>query len=287
MGGIAIVTDSSAGIPEHLRLRHAIRIVPQAVVAGEDIITDGSMSCEELFASLRASGSRLRTASPSPGAFLEAIRAACAEGAESVVCLTLSAGYSATCAAARAGAADARSEMPGLDVRVVDTGGLAMAHGFAVLAAARALEAGAGLDCAVDCAARVGARARLIGAMESLDFAVRGGRVPRIVGWAASALHIKPVLAFENGRTRTIARTRTMERAAALMAERLEDAIETGDRAHVAVMHAASGAAAESLAALVRERAFPAELLITESNLAMAAHTGPGFLGLAYYADDG
>jgi fatty acid-binding protein DegV len=59
-----------------------------------------------------------------------------------------------------------------------------------------------------------------------------------------------------------------------------------GNNLHVAVMHSAATDAAEGLAAQVKERFSPAELLVTQFTNVMAVHTGPGFLGLAYYTDD-
>jgi DegV family protein with EDD domain len=283
---VALITDSSACLPPHLCDSYSIRIVPQGLVVGDSIIPDGSVTSWEMFERIGSNRTLPHTASPAPGEFLCAMRDARAEGAPSVLCLTLSAGYSGTYAAALAAGEQMREETQGMEVRVVDTGGLAMAHGFAVLAAARALDAGADMEAAATSAVRVGARARLIGALESLDYAVKGGRVPRVVGWAASALQIKPVLSFDGERPRTISRPRTMQNATGRMLDYMGCFGGNGNNLHVAVMHSAATDAAEGLAAQVKERFSPAELLVTQFTNVMAVHTGPGFLGLAYYTDD-
>ena len=41
-----------------------------------------------------------------------------------------------------------------------------------------------------------------------------------------------------------------------------------------------------SLAAALRERFQPEELLITESTSVMGAHTGPGFVGVAFFSGE-
>jgi fatty acid-binding protein DegV len=52
-------------------------------------------------------------------------------------------------------------------------------------------------------------------------------------------------------------------------------------------MHADSAERAEELAEMVRVRWAPAELFVTEFTSVMGVHTGPGFVGLAFYSDPG
>jgi hypothetical protein len=56
---------------------------------------------------------------------------------------------------------------------------------------------------------------------------------------------------------------------------------------HVAVMHANTTGRAAELAGRVKETLGPAELIVTEFTAVMGVHTGPGFLGLAFYSDEG
>jgi predicted kinase len=58
------------------------------------------------------------------------------------------------------------------------------------------------------------------------------------------------------------------------------------EKMHVAVMHANAPEAAEALADRVRNELAPAELLVTEFTPVMGVHTGPGFFGLAFYAEE-
>jgi DegV family protein with EDD domain len=278
MERVAIVADSSACLPGDLVAKHAIRLVALGLNVDGESIPDGSLSPAELFRRVDGSHSRVQTASSPPGDFLAAFNAEREAGAASILCLTLSAAYSGThtAALAAAGMADA-------PVRVVDTGGLAMTHGFAVLAAARTLEAGGSLDEAEAVAARVGSGGRLIGTLDTLRYLVKGGRVPWIVGWAATVLRIKPVLAFEEGAARSIARPRTWAAAKSRM---LSEALRMKWPARVAVMHTAAPDRAAELAEAVRESLHPVELMITEFSSVMAVHTGPGFVGLAVCSDE-
>jgi DegV family protein with EDD domain len=277
MARTVIVADSSACLPGDLIAKHSILLVPLGLNVDGRIIADGSLSAAELFA-LAERSRRVQTASPPPGDFLAAFEAARNAGADEVLCLTLSAAYSGTHDAALAA-----KEMAGHSVSVVDTGGLAMTHGFAVLGAARALEAGAGAEAAGALARRIGREGKLVGTLDTLRYLVKGGRVPWIVGWAASLLRVKPVLAFADGGARSIARPRTWAAARTRM---LSEVLGARWPARIAVMHSASPQRAAELAEAVEEAMHPAELLITEFSSVMAVHTGPGFVGLAVCHDE-
>lgn len=290
MGRVAIVADSSACLPSELIQRYGIGVVPLGLTIGGVLYADGSLTSAELFRLIEASHDGPKTASAAPGAFLEAFAREREAGASAALCLTLSAKFSGTYGAAVEGARMASESLPGFEVRVVDTGGLAMAHGFAVLGAARVAEESGCLEEAAEAAARVGRAGRLLGSLETLRYLVKGGRVPWVVGWAASLLRIKPVLSFEDGRARSIGRPRTWAAAKERMLDEVGRWKVEGGRtgAHglrVAVMHVDAEERARELAGEVEERFGPEELLVTEFTSVMAAHTGPGFVGLAWVED--
>ncbi|HET9476484.1 MAG TPA: DegV family protein [Dehalococcoidia bacterium] len=283
---LAIITDSSACIPPGLLEAHSIAVVPLHFQFDGEQFCDGQLPPALFYERLAAAHQPPTTSAPASGEFLDAFRRAREAGAAAVLCLTLSAAYSGTYQAARNAMQAAVTELPGLRVDVVDTGGLAMTHGFAVLAAARAARAGAPVDEVARIAQGVGGRARMAGALDSLRFLAKGGRVPWVVHWAAALLRIHPVMAFGDGKPSSIARVRTQARAMDELVRFLGRGDGPPEKMHVAVMHANAPEAAEALADRVRNELAPAELLITEFTPVMGVHTGPGFFGIAFYAEE-
>ncbi len=281
----AVVTDSSACLPSQLADDLGIVTVPLGLVIGDHVYADGSLSLAALFRLADETKRPVRTTSPAPAQFLDAYRRASDGGAGAVLCLTLSAGFSGTYESAVTARGLAEEELPGFDVRVVDTGGLAMAHGFAVLAAARSLADGASPGAAAEMARRVGGRARLAGLLGTTRYLARGGRVPWIVHWAAQLLRIRPLLGFAEGRARSIGRVRTEERGLARLLEYVR-AHTSGGALRAAVMHTDAPDAARRLSEALCGDLAPVELLQTDFTSVMAVHTGPGFVGLAFYEDD-
>jgi DegV family protein with EDD domain len=282
---IAVVADTSACLPPSLIEEYAITQVPLAYLIDGELYHDGQLTPEDFQQRLEAAKGAATTTVPAPGEFLDIFRRLHREGRDRILCLTLSSRYSGTYSAALNGAELASRELPGLTIRVVDTGGLAMTHGFAVLAAARAAASGAGLDEAAAIATSVGDRAYLVGPLDTMRFLVKSGRVPWIVNWAASLLDIKPVLAAAGGEVRSFGRARTMANALNRIMRYLEERAGPPEQLHVAVMHFGAPDRAEELANRVRECVHPAELHVTEFTPVMSVHTGPGFVGLAFYSD--
>ena len=143
MPGVHIVTDSACDLTDQLVKEHNIIVVPLTIRFGEEELEDRrQLSCEEFWDRCRGKGALPETAAPSPGAFQAAFQQAADEGADAVLCLTLSSKVSGTYSSAvtAAGSFDA------VPVRVVDTFSLTMGQGLLVIAAAEEAAAGASLD---------------------------------------------------------------------------------------------------------------------------------------------
>lgn len=286
MPRVVVVADSSACLPQDVLRQYGIIIVPLTFLLDGELCRDGELTTAEFYRRLQRARGPVATNAPAPGEFLEAFRSAQAGGAEAVLCLTLASEFSGTHSSACNAAAMAREHLPGLPVRVMDTGALAMAHGFAVLAAARATAAGGDLEHVAAAARAVASRTHMVGVLDTMRYLAKGGRVPWIVHWAASLLRIKPVLAFSGGRVSAVTRSRTLPRAVERMLDYVAPRMRPAEPLHVAVMHAAAPEAAAELAQRLRQRFDPADILMTEITNVMAMHTGPGFLGLAFYSGD-
>ncbi len=283
MAKVAIVTDSSVCLPADILRAHQITTVPLTFLFDGELHYDGRLTSREFYDLLRTSRKFPTTASPAPAAFLEAFRQA-ATTAESALCITLPSAFSGTYSSANNAAEMARQEMPHFPVRVVDSHCLAMCHGFAVLSAARAAQAGASRDEAEAVVREVASRAHLLGVLDTLRYVAKSGRVPAVIHWVTSLLRIKPILVAEGEEIRAVERVRAMPRAISRLLTRIEERLDEERPLHMAVMHADAPAAAGDLADTVRQRFQPDELLITEFTSVMGAHTGPGFVGVAFFS---
>ncbi|MFD9592918.1 DegV family protein [Kitasatospora sp. NPDC059973] len=272
---LALVTDSTAYLPQQAVDRHEIAVVPLSVAVGDTVLAEGvEISPKDVAEALRGK-QRVTTSRPSPDAFAAAYRAAAEAGAKGIVSVHISAELSGTAEAARLAAAEAP-----VPVRVVDSRLVGMALGYGVLAAAEAIEAGRELD---EVVAAVAARTAVTSGffyVDTLEHLRRGGRIGAARALLGSALAVKPLLHLDGGRIEPLEKVRTASRAIA----RLEEiAVEqAGEReVDIAVHHLAAEERAEPLAERLRGR-IPGlrDLYVGEVGAVIGAHVGPGLLAV-------
>lgn len=272
---VAVVTDSTAYLPEELVAAHSVTVVPLQVGVGGETFEEGrGRTAAETSQGVR-DWRPVTTSRPSPGSFAAAYGEAAESGASGVVSVHLSAEMSGTVESARLAAKEAP-----IPVRVVDSRSLGMGLGFSVLAAARAAVAGGDLDAVADAAVRRIRATRSLFYVDTLEHLRRGGRIGTAATLLGSALMIKPLLRITDGRIAPLEKVRTTSRALA----RLEElALElAGDRpVDIAVQHLATPVRAAALAGHLRERVPQLhDLYVGEVGPVIGAHVGPGMLGV-------
>lgn len=274
---VAIVTDSTAYLPQSLVDTHHIQVVPLHVVIGGTEFSEGvDVSTAQVATALRAFRP-VSTSRPSPQAFLEAYEKAAADGADAVVSVHISADMSSTVESAHLAAK--QSPVP---VRVVDSRSLGMAMGYGVVSAALLAADGASMkDVAAQALSRAAA-ARVVFYVDTLEHLRRGGRIGSASAFLGSALAIKPILELVDGRIRPLEKVRTSSRALARLEEiAVSAASDAGGGVDIAVHHLDSAARAEGLAERLRSRAESArEVSVVELGAVVGAHVGPGTLAV-------
>jgi len=274
---IALVSDSSCDLTE--ATAHAIGVVkvPLTLTFGEETFTDGvDITPPQFYQRLSASAVPPKTSQPAVGDFRTTFRRLL-ENHEGIVSLHLSAGLSGTYQAALAAA----QQVDAARIRVVDTRQISVTLGLVAEAVGEAIAAGASLDEAAALAERVSRQIKLFAAFPSLETAVRGGRVSPAEARVAGLFRINPVLTVgEDGKAARdgihlgfVASLRGLVKRAVRFAE--------GRPVRLLIAHASAVGAAEYVAERLTARFGVADIPIVNLTSVLAAHTGPGAVGLA------
>ncbi|MGH3901747.1 MAG: DegV family protein [Pseudonocardiaceae bacterium] len=273
---VAVVTDSTAYLPDGLAERHGIRQVPlHVLVDGRHRLDVVQLGPAELVEAL-ARRATVSTSRPTPAEFEAVYRAALQAGADTVVSVHLSRALSGTWESARLAAAQVGAER----VRVVDSRSAGMGLGFAALAAAAAAATGAHQGTVGDTAERVGARTRTFFSVDTLEHLRRGGRISPAAALLGTALAVKPLLHVDSGRIVPLEKVRTATRARARLVELAVQAAGS-DQVDLAVHHlGAADRAADLVEQLNTRLPMLKQCLVSEVGAAIGAHAGPGMLGV-------
>lgn len=280
MARVAVVTDSTAALPEELLRRHSIEVVSLYVIFGGDrtVREDDIRDLAAFFEELRTAESLPTTSQPSVGDFLSVYEPLLAGGRD-VISVHISGGLSGTAEAARQAAlALERDGKGGERVRVVDSDTVAGGLGLVVLATAAAAERGLSLDDVEATALEARRELKIWFAVDTLEFLRRGGRIGAASAWIGSTLKVKPILTLERELV-PVERVRTSKRMFDRLVEYARQRHESGADGW-AVSHVN---APEQCARMVESccEIFGREpLLVSEVGPVLGTHTGPGMLGV-------
>ena len=283
---VAVVVDSSSCLPPDLLRKWKITVVPHELIIDQRSFRDGVDIRPDEFYRLLAqkNSSNMTTSAPQPGHFLEAFLAA-GQHAPNVLCLTLSAQFSATYRSACAAVEMANGNIPYSNVQVVDSRAAAGGSGLIALAAARWASMGLSLAQGVVNVDRLVPRVNLLAFLDTLRYLRRSGRIRRIEAWAGSLLRIKPLTELRMGEARMLERPRSRakatERLLHIMHQRAGNLPVT-----VNVMEADDPEDARALSRRIESDFNCREIIVSQFTPVMGLHTGPGLLGVAFYTDD-
>ncbi len=272
---VKIVTDSTASIPQELCRLLGITVVPVTIHFGTETHVDGIDSTEAFYSRLAQASQPPTTSTPSAGVFLETYRQV-AEGASAIISIHVMETKSALVNTAKM-AAGMLADLP---IQVVDSRSTTLGLGLLVIAAARMAQAGRAAGEIVERLTELVAHVDTFAAIRELTQLRRSGRVSLGQAMLANLLSVKPVLYIGQGVIEVVDKARGWPTAVERMVE-LAQAKVGEARIAMAVVHTNAEAEARELLERVRTRFNVAEIFVAEAGTALAAHAGPGALGLA------
>ncbi|HVO70124.1 MAG TPA: DegV family protein [Aggregatilineaceae bacterium] len=277
MAHTALVTDSTCNLYPELAAEKRIHIVPLYILWDDASYKDGvDLKEPELFRRLASTNHLPKTSQASPQDFVEAFRRVReAEQADAVVCAVISSDLSGTYASA----VQARDTVD-FPVHVVDTRQASWALGYAVLSAAAARDAGAGLEDIAEAVRKTAAQSHILFTIESLDYLYYGGRIGNASRLLGSALNIKPVLELKDGIVSPVDKVRTRKRAVANMLQATADCAAGRPIRRLAVIHGDVEHEAQTLLDEAAARFNPEETYLSYATAVLGVHIGPGALGI-------
>ena len=203
---VKIITDSLSDITSDLAEELGITVVPLYVRFGEEVYRDRiEITTEEFYRRLVHDAAFPSTTQPTPADFL-GVYQKLAETADEILVVTLSKKLSGTYESAL----QATKLFEGKSrIEVIDSQTVAMGLGLIVIAAAKALQAGAKLDELADLVRGAMPRSHLTAYFDTLKYLAKGGRIGKAQGLMGAMLSIKPILTVKDGEMSPVTKLRS------------------------------------------------------------------------------
>ena len=280
---IAVVTDSTAYIPEEALDGLSIPVIPLWLIWGDEHFRDGvDIDPPTFYRRLQKAKTLPTTSQPSAGEFVEFFRRVAAESnTDTIVGVYISSGLSGTIPSAEI----AKAQLPELNITTIDSLGASMSLGFVALAAARAATTGKPLNEVIAAAEEVRDQVHILFAVDTLEYLHRGGRIGGAKRLLGTALKIKPLLHLEGGHIEPLAQVRTKRKAIAQMLDIVEERLGGRQMGEVSILEAGNPEEGKVVAQQVKERFGISTVYHAMVSPAIGTHVGPGTVGIAFYAE--
>jgi len=272
-----IVTDCAADMSRDELQQLDVAQAPLFIQFPEGEVNSADMTIDAFYDRLEAMRPQVpTTAQPSSGVFADLYRTLAKTDSE-ILSIHISSGLSGTLNSARLGG---QQVAPSIRVTPWDSMTLAGGLRFQVMAAALASRAGWTLQAIQERLGQIRTRTEVVYTLDTLEYLARGGRIGRVQALAGALLNLKPVIRVdhEDGKYSTAAKSRTLARAVATIAEHLQS-LYGSTSLWVAVQHGRFAEEADAMAQRLKETLAIAKIETIRISPVLGVHTGPGIVG--------
>jgi uncharacterized protein len=274
---IALVTDSVCDLPKALIDKYQIHVVPLSIAMGGAQYLDGlTVSNEDIYRGMEAAGPYPTSSQPSPAA-LRLLYSFLTTYYESVIAIHVSGKLSGTFALSAKEAA----RFPDKRITVIDSRNNSGSQALIVLRAAELIAAGKSHDEVAEAARLFIPKARILVAVPTLRYMVKGGRVSPLKGAMAGLLNLKPVVSLdEEGGSKLYGKAFSVRGSLKRIMALTREFVGSDELRGYAVVHAGNGAGAAAFAARLEEELGKPPLFIQEISSIIALNAGKNTLAV-------
>lgn len=275
---IAVVMDSACDLPEDVIQAMNIQVVPVKLGFGDEHFIDGiGITPEEFWAKTAASAHHPKTSQPSPGDFrrhYELLK----QHFKTIISIHIPAGSSGTFQSAMMAAKTQKN----VNIELVDSMNLTVGAGLIALRAAEAIEAGKTAEEVVKITRRTVDQTKIYIGLESLDFAVKGGRVPAVVNKIAKTINMNPILVVDKaGKMGVGGKTFGARNRPDKLLKFVLKKLDKTKRYRFGVAYTTNHYEAHRIAHRFRQLAGNENVFFAQVGPALSVHGGPGTIAIA------
>lgn len=204
MSKIKIITDSSCDLNKDIIEKYNIGIVGLNVSFGEETYVDGEIDNDTFYERMANEKQLPKTSCPSPEKFAHSYD--CEE--EEVLVITITSKLSATYSTALLAKTMYLEENPNKTIEVIDSENGSIGHGLLVVKAAQLAEQGKPLNEIIEEIEKLKNDIVFFGSLETLENAIKGGRINPLAGKLINALNFKVIIQITEGIVKPVDKAR-------------------------------------------------------------------------------
>lgn len=277
MEKIALIADSTCGLPQEYIDKYNVHIVGLKIIYKNEEYIDGvNITPKEVYSRLEE---ELPTTSmPSVDDVITLYEKLVTEGYTHAIVLPISSGLSGTINSFRLGSQEFDDKIKSF---IYDTKILSMAVGLSVIEVGKLIEEGKSFEYICDIIPKFRENTEMYFTVDTLEYLIKGGRIGKITGGVGQLLNLKPIIKMsDEGTYTTHCKVRGSKKAFNELVKLVSDILDSS-KGKVVIMTGTMHDEAQKLKEIFSAHAnteFIYSGLITP---AIGIHSGPQILGIA------
>ena len=273
MDKIKLVTDGSCDLSEEVIKKFNINVVPLGVSFGEEHYTAGvDLDNKAFYVKMKESKELPKTFCPSPERFSKEFE--CKE--DKIIVLTLSSKLSGTYNSAVLARDLYLSENNEKDIRIIDSETGCIGAGLLLIKASRMIDEGKSIDEIVETIEGLRQKIYFYGTLETLENAIKGGRINPLAGKIIGALNFKAIVQITEGLVKPIDKARGESNSIKKVANYITSNVEDAKGKILCLVHANCPEKADKLLSIIEKTHKFDEIYISEVGPVMGTYTSQG-----------
>lgn len=274
-----IVMDTAGDLPEGWQDDYQIEVIPINIIhEGKTYLQGVNLGYEAFYKLVETSSTLPSTSQPTPYQFMEFYRKIAQPG-DTILSIHVTEKLSGTMASAKQAAEELKNEF---NIVPFDSAAGTIAMGMMAKEAREMDRKGKSLEEIISRLKYIRLNTKLIFTLDTLKFASMSGRVKHLQASLATLLKVKPIIVLKDGVIVMGEKVRSRAKSIELILSKMKQ-IFGAQRIKVGVIHARDREAGLDLLQRVISQNNCEEAVLGELSISLAAHFGPGTLGLVAY----
>lgn len=280
MRSVKIVTDSTVDLDKHTIEQYDITVVPLSISIENNTYIDGvDLKADEFIRLMKDTDELPKSSQPPIGQFIEVYDELGKDGSE-IISIHMTKGMSGTMLSAQSAA-----QMTSSNVSVVDSMFISKALSFQVIEAAKLAKEGFSKEKILKRIEQIRKNTYLYISVDTLENLVKGGRIGKGRALIGSLLHIKPIASLSDGVYSPIGKVRSQSQAIKFLSRQFAENVKGKTIKSIGIAHADAEEFALRLKEAITQHNPSCDIDISFTTPVISTHTGPGAVGLMFYAE--
>ena len=268
---VAIIVDSGCDLPEEILKKYNIHMVPVRLNFGQDHYVDKiTISSEEFWKELKLNPTHPQTSQPTPGDFLRKYQLLSSHY-KKAISIHIPEKLSGTFQSA----SNAASQMNSFPISVIDSRNASIGIGLIAIQVAEAVENGMQYDKLLNQAETAIRNTKVFVGLTTLEYVVRGGRVPASKKKIADLFHINPILSLSDSGIKTVGKSFGKKNILPKFKKFVGKSIDWNKPCRIGIAHANNEEVAHHWGEEFGKRIGNENVFISEIGPAIGVHSGP------------